>query len=188
MKILVNDIKSGNVIEYKDSLWIVNKNPEHTKPGKGVAYVQLETKNFYDSKKSHFRFSSGETIDLAFIEKYQMNYLYSDGDFIVLMDPNSFEQVYVKKSFLGKRILLIYDNMSLTVEKYNGEIISVKLPKNIIVTIKYTEPTIKTATVTTSFKTAIINDQINVMVPSYLNSNDKILIKTDDMSFVERVK
>ena len=97
MKISANEIKIGNILDYENELWVVAKNPEHTKPGKGGAYVQVEMKNLRTGSKLNQRFSSTDNVERAFLEYQKMQYLYTEGDNLVFMDPESYEQMLFNK-------------------------------------------------------------------------------------------
>jgi elongation factor P len=188
MKISANEIKLGNILDYKGELWYVAKNPEHTKPGKGGAYVQVELKNLKTGSKLNQRFSSTETVEKAFLENRKMQYLYSEDTHLVLMDPVSFEQLLLDKNLIEEKLPLLNDGMDVEVEFYKDMPLSIKLPANMVVEISETAPAIKGATVTSSYKPAILTNGLKVMVPPYLVTGEKIIIKTEDLTFVERAK
>ncbi|MDP5110799.1 MAG: elongation factor P [Rickettsiaceae bacterium] len=188
MRISANEIKIGNILDYKDALWQVAKNPEHTKPGKGGAYVQVEMKNLRTGTKLNQRFSSTENVEKAFLERKKMQYLYAEGNHLVFMDPDSFEQLMLDKDLIGEKFPLLTDGMDLEVEFYKEDPLSIKLPANIIVEVAETDPVIKGATVTSSYKPALLSNGLKVLVPPYLVSGEKIVIKSEDLTFVERAK
>lgn len=188
MRISANDIKSGNILDYEGDLWMVAKNPEHTKPGKGGAYVQVEMKNLRTGNKLNQRFSSTDSVEKAFLEYKPMQYLYAEGEHLVFMDPSSFEQMHIEKTMLAEKLPLLEDGMDVEIEFYQDKPLSVKLPANMTFEIAETDPVIKGATVTSSYKPAILTNGVRVMVPPYLKTGEKIVIKTEDLSFVERAK
>ena len=188
MRISANDIKIGNILDYEGQLWMVAKNPEHTKPGKGGAYVQVELKNLRTGNKLNQRFSSTENVERAFLEYTEMQYLYTEGDKLVFMDPETFEQMLLSKDFLGEKLPFLTDGMNVDVEFYKETPLNIKLPKTVIVEIESTDPVIKGSTVTSSYKPAILTNGLKVSVPPYLVTGEKIVVKTEDMSFVERAK
>ena len=188
MKISANEIKSGNVLVLDNQLWVVVKNPDHTKPGKGGAYVQVEMKNLKTGNKLNQRFSSTENVEKAFLEAKKMQYLYMEGDDIVLMDQESFEQINVKAEMLGEKKAFLTDGLEVEVSFYNDTALSVILPGNLVAEIEQTDPVIKGATVTSSYKPALLTNGLKVMVPPYLTTGEKIVVKTDDLTFVERAK
>lgn len=188
MRISANKIKIGNILDYKDALWQVAKNPEHTKPGKGGAYVQVEIKNLRTGTKLNQRFSATDNVEKAFLERKKMQYLYVEGNQLVFMDPDSFERLMLDKDLIGEKFPLLTDGMDLEVEFYKEDPLSIKLPAHIIVEVAETDPVIKGATVTSLYKPALLTNGLKVLVPPYLVSREKIVIKSEDLTFVERAK
>ena len=139
MKISANDIKSGNILEVDGQLWQVIKNPEHTKPGKGGAYVQVEMKNLLKKgTKKNTRFSSTDTVEKAFLEEVERQYLYQEGDFLVVMDPESFEQSMIPISLIAEKLPLLADGMIIKLDLYQDKPINLKLPANMEVEVEIT--------------------------------------------------
>ena len=188
MRISANEIKIGNILDYKDELWQVAKNPEHTKPGKGGAYVQVEMKNLRTGTKLNQRFSSSESVEKAFLERKKMQYLYAEDHHLVFMDPDSFEQLMLDKALIGEKFPLLTEGMDLEVEFYKDDPLNIQLPANLVVEIAETDPVIKGATVTSSYKPAVLTNGLRVLVPPYLVSGEKIVIKSEDLAYVERAK
>ena len=188
MKISANDIKAGNILEIDNELMLVLKPPVHTKPGKGGAYVQLEMRVLKGGNKIYTRLSSSDNVEKAILEQKDFQYLYQDGEQLILMDLQNFEQIYIDKEIIVDKILYLCDNMEVIAEFYKEKIISIKLPTTVILEIIETDPVIKGSTVTSSYKPAIMSNGMKISVPQYLKSGEKILVKTEDDSFVERVK
>jgi elongation factor P len=188
MKIVANSIRQGNVLVHRDDLWVVSKAPEHTKPGKGPAYIQLEMKNLKTGTKLNERFSSTDTVERASLEKKSFTYLYMEGEKLVLMDDETFDQIYVSQEIVGEKMPFMSDGMKVEVEFYEEQIISIELPSTVVLEVVETDPVIKGATATSSYKPAIMSNGIRVMVPPYLVTGEKIVVKTEDSSFVERSK
>ncbi len=188
MRISANDIKNGNVLDYENELWAVIKNPEHTKPGKGGAYVQVEMKNLRTGNKLNQRFSSSENVERAFLEQVKMQFLYAEDKKLIFMDPESFDQIMLDNTMLGDKLPFLTDGMDVMIEFYQDKALNIKLPATVIVEVEQTDPVIKGSTVTSSYKPAILINGLKVMVPPYLNSGEKIVVKTEDLTFVERAK
>jgi elongation factor P len=188
MKISANEIKAGHLLEIDKELMVVLKPPVHTKPGKGGAYVQLELRILKTGNKIHTRLSSSDSVEKASLEQTDCQYLYKEGDNLVLMDIQSFEQILVASETMGEKLPYLEDNMEVTLESYKDKIISIKLPNTVILEITETDPSIKGSTVTSSYKPAILSNGIKTSVPPYLSVGEKIVVKTEDNSFVERVK
>ncbi|MDX2050718.1 MAG: elongation factor P [Rickettsiaceae bacterium] len=188
MKISANSIRSGNILVIDGELWSVSKNPEHTKPGKGGAYVQVEMKNLRTGAKQNQRFSSSENVEKAYLEQRDFKYLYNDGEFLVFMDSVSFDQINLSEEILGDRLPFLQADMEVKLEFFGEKPLNVILPNTLVLEISSTEPVIKGATVTSTYKPAILENGIKVMVPSYIESGQKIVVKTEDVSYVERAK
>lgn len=188
MKISANAIRAGNIIVYNNELWVVHKTPEHTKPGKGGAYVQVEMKNFKTGTKLNERFNSSDYVEKAQLDTKDLQFLYFEEDNLVLMDNETFEQILINKSILGESLPFLEDNMVLKVQFYEEKALSAELPQTVIAEIMQTDPVIKGSMVTSSYKPAILTNGVKVMVPPYLVVGEKIVVKIEDISFVERAK
>lgn len=188
MKITANSIRQGNILVHNGDLYYVTKQPDHTKPGKGGAYVQVEMKNLKHGTKLNERFSSSDTVEKAFLEKKDFEYLYEDNGNLVLMDPTNYEQILLSKDLAGDMAAFLQDGMTLAVEFYGEEPLNISLPSTVILEVVETDPVIKGATATSSFKPAILSNGVRVMVPPYLVTGEKIVVKTEDATYVERAK
>ncbi len=188
MKINANSIRLGTVLEHNNRLWIVVKNPEHTQPGKGGAYVQVEMKDIKTGTKLNERFSSSETVEKVRLDEKEFQFLYFDEDNLTLMDNETFEQILVNKNILGDQLPYVQDGMNLTVELYNEEIITARVPERVVATIEQTEPVVKGQTAAASYKPAILDNGVRVMVPPFVDPGDKIVVRTTDSTYVERAK
>lgn len=188
MKIVATTIRAGNILVYKDDLWKVTKQPEHVKPGKGPAYIQVEMKNLKGGSKLNERLSSSDYVERAQLEQKKHQYLYSEGENLVLMDNESYEQIQINQEIMGDKLPLLADNMEVVVEFFDEKPLGIELPATVVLEITETEPHIKGATATSSYKPAIMENGLKVMVPPYVAMGEKIVVKTEDLTFVERAK
>lgn len=188
MELSANDLKNGSKFEYEGDVWVVMKNPVHTKPGKGGAYVQVEMKSLFNGTKTNKRFSSNERFTRPYFEQMEMQYLYTEDGKLVMMDPNSFEQIMIDSDLMGEKLPFLEDGMNVKIEFYKEKPVFIVLPSTVILEIIETEPVIKGSTVTSSFKPATLSNGVKVSVPPYLVTGEKIVVKTEDASFVERSK
>ena len=188
MKIPANDIKKGNILVYKDALWVVSKQPTHVKLSKGGACVQVEMKNFKTGTKLNERINSLDWVEKASVEKRELQYLYVSEEDIYMMYPETGDQITIDKGILDDRLLFLENGMMVTVEFYEEKPLNVILPFTIICEIAETDPVMKGATVTSSYKPAVLTNGVIVKVPPYLTAGEKIVIKTEDSSYVERAK
>ncbi|WP_216363374.1 elongation factor P [Candidatus Sneabacter namystus] len=188
MKVNANDIRAGNVLVMDNCLFSVTKQPEHIKPGKGPAYVQVEMKNLTSNTKVQKRFRSADVVEKAHIEEKKCQFLYQNENSFFFMDLESFEQFELNEDKIGTEKKFLLDGIKVAILFYMDNPILIVLPNEIVATIQDTPPSIKGATAKASYKKAIISESLTVSVPPYLNNGDDILIKTSDGSFVEKVK
>ena len=187
MKINANSLRVGNVIEHQNGLWTVTKR-EHVKPGKGGAYIQAELKNITTGTKSNVRFNSNEDIEKAHLESKKYQFQYFDGEDLVVMDMETFEQINFNQELLGDMLPFLQDEMELTVNYCNDKAISIEVPELVILEIKSADAVVKNQTASSSYKPAILENDVKIMVPQFVESGDRIVVKTSDITYVERAK
>ncbi len=187
MKINGNAIRPGNVIEHKNGLWIAVK-IQHTQPGKGGAYLQVELKNLRDGTKLNERFRSSETVERARLEQKDHQFLFQDGELFTFMDIESYEQVSLSSELVGDKAQFLQDGMQLEIEFYEDEALNVLLPENVILEITETEPTVKGQTAASSYKPAILENGMRIMVPPFCNSGEKIVVNTETAEYSKRAE
>lgn len=187
MKISGNEVRVGYLLQYQGKLWVVTKT-QHVQPGKGGAYMQVEMKAILEGTKLHERFRSSESLERVFLEECEAQYLYTDGDNLVLMDQNTYEQVYLPTDLLGERVAFLQDNMMVKLSLHEGKPISVSLPTTVVMEIAESEPVIKGQTATSSFKPATLTNGVRIMVPPHIDTGMRVVVNTEDASYVERAK
>ncbi len=187
MKISGNDIRPGQLLEHKGRLWMVAK-IQHTQPGKGGAYMQVEMKDVRSGTKLNERFRSSETVERIRLDEKDYQYLFEENDQVTLMDQVTFEQLSVPKSLIGEPAVFLQENMNVTVSFYDGDIIQVHLPTHVTMVIREAEAVVKGQTASSSFKPAILENGVRVMVPPHIDSGTKIVVDTQERTYVERAK
>ncbi len=185
MKINGNEIRPGNVIEHKSSLWAAVK-IQHVKPGKGPAYAQVELKNLLDGTKLNERFRSSETVERVRLEQNDYQYLYEEGDMLIFMDLETYDQLELAREFVGERTAFLQEGMQVTVESHEGKPIGVALPDHVTLEIAEAEPVVKGQTAQSSYKPATLENGVRVMVPPFLSAGEKIVVDTNDLSYIRR--
>jgi elongation factor P len=188
MKINANSIRMGNVLEHKNRLWMVMKQPDHTMPGKGGAFIQVEMRDIKSGTKLNERFRSTENVEKVRLDQKQYQYLYMEGDNMALMDNESFEQILIDKNILGDKLNFLQDNMLVTLETYQDDPISMLLPETVILEVSEAEPVVKGQTAAASYKPAILENGVRIMVPPFVVIGDKVVVRTEDASYLERAK
>lgn len=185
MKINGNEIKPGNVLEHDGSLWVAVKT-SHVKPGKGGAFAQVEMKNLLNGSKLNERFRASETVERVRLEQKDFQFLYEEGDALVFMDNESYEQLELQKDFVGERAAFLQDGMVVTVEMHEERPIGVKLPDQVTLEVSETEAVVKGQTATSSYKPALMDNGVRVMVPPFITAGERIVVDTSEITYVKR--
>ena len=187
MKLNGNAVKPGNVIEHNGRLWTAVK-VAHVKPGKGGAFAQIELRDIRDGTKLNERFRSSETVERVILEESECTFLFDDGDNLVFMHGETFEQISVSSDMVGDRAAFLQDGMAVTVASHEGEPILVTLPEQVVVTVISADAVVKGQTASSSYKPAMVDNGQRVMVPPHIETGTRIVVKTEDASYVERAK
>jgi len=187
MKMLGNEIKPGMIIEHKDDLWTVLK-AQHVKPGKGGAFNQVELKSIKKGTKLNERFRSSDSVERAILDDKKFNFLYEDETNCHFMDQTNYEQIQINKSILGEQNKLLKENMEVEVQFYDEQPLSVNLPSSVELKIETTDAAIKGQTASSSYKPAILENGIKIMVPPFINSEDKIVLDTRTLEYIKKIK
>lgn len=185
MKINGNEIRIGNVIQHQNGLWVAVKT-SHVKPGKGGAFAQVELKNLIDGTKLNERFRSSETVERVRLDQKDYQFLFAEGNTLTFMDKESFEQIEIEKDFIGERAAFLQDGMEVMVESFEDRPIGVKLPQQVTLEIAETEPTVKGQTASSSYKPAILSNGVRCMVPPFCGVGDRIVVDTEEVTYLRR--
>jgi len=185
MKISGVDIRPGNILEYEKGIWRVAKT-QHTQPGKGGAFMQVEMKNLIDGRKTNVRFRSADTVEKVRLDTKEYQYLYTDGDKLVFMDNETYEQILLDVDMLGDEVAFLQDGMEVTLELYDERPISVQLPDQIEATIVEADAVVKGQTASSSYKPAILDNGVRVMVPPHISSGTRIVVDVYAKEYVRK--
>lgn len=184
-KINGNEIKPGMVLEHDGGLWAAVK-VNHVKPGKGGAFAQVELKNLRDGRKLNERFRSEDKIDEVRLENKDQQFLYETDGRLVFMDTETFEQIELDAELLGERRPFLQDGMTATVQYYGDEALSVQIPQKVKCRVVETEPVVKGQTAANSFKPAILDNGVRIMIPPFIGPDEEIIVHTEFMEYSER--
>ena len=188
MKVPVNSIRAGNVIGYNGKLWVASK-VQHISPGKGGAFVAIEAKALREGNKLQERFRSGETIEQAHIEARDCTFLFKDDNGFTFMDKENYEQLTVGADVLDpEQSRWLQDGMEVTVSLHEGSPVGVELPKSVTLAVVEADAVVKGQTASSSYKPAVVEGGIRVMVPPHIAVGTKLVISTEDGSYLERAK
>ncbi|MDR2902307.1 MAG: elongation factor P [Lactobacillales bacterium] len=187
MKTQANLIRPGWIIEFNNRQWTVLKT-QITKPGKGGAFIQVEMRDLNTGSKTNERFRTVDDVEKLTSEDYDCQFLYRDGDKLYFMNKDTYDQFELSVSFLEESAAYLQDNMDVIVNFVEGKPVGVTLPTHVVLEVKETEPYIKGQTVTTSYKPAIMDNGVRVMIPPFVTTGEKIVVSTVDSTYVERAK
>ena len=185
MKINGNEIRPGNLIQHKGNLWAAVK-VQHVKPGKGGAFAQVELKDIVNGTKLNERFRSSETVERIRLEQKDFQFLYMQGDALVFMDLESYEQLELQADFVGDRAAFLQDGMTVMVETFEGKPIGISLPDQVTMKITEADPVVKGQTVSSSYKPAVLENGVRVMVPPFIESGESIIVDTNEITYISR--
>ena len=185
MKINGNEIRIGNIIEHQNSLWLAVKT-NAVKPGKGGAFNQVELKNLINGSKLNQRFRSSETVEKVRLEQKPHTYLYAEGDMLVFMNSENYEQINLEADFIGTKAAFLTDGMEVQLEFHDERPISVSIPDQVVLEITETEPVVKGQTAANSYKPAILSNGVRTSVPPFISVGERITVMTEDGSYVKR--
>ncbi len=187
MKINGNAIRPGNVIEHKGRLWRAVKT-QHTQPGKGGAYLQVELKDLRDGTKLNERFRASEDVERVRLDQKEYQYLYADGDLLTFMDQETYEQVTLNSDLVGEPAQFLQDGMVVTIESYEGDPISVLLPDSVVMEVVEADPVVKGQTASSSYKPGSLENGVRIMVHPHIEAGTRVVVNTADGSYMERAK
>lgn len=187
MKINGNAIRPGNIIEHKGRLWRAVKT-QHVQPGKGGAFLQVELKDIRDGTKLNERFRSDESVERVRLDQRSYQFLFQDGDQYTFMDNESYEQITVNEDLIGEPVVFLQEGMTVTVESHEEEPLSVLLPDTVTMQIVEADAVVKGQTASSSYKPAVLENGVRVMVPPHIESGTRIVVNTADRTYLERAK
>ncbi|KAB2338482.1 elongation factor P [Cytobacillus depressus] len=183
--ISVNDFRTGLTIEVDNGIWRV-MDFQHVKPGKGAAFVRSKLRNLRSGNVQEKTFRAGEKVAKAQIDNRKMQYLYANGDQHVFMDNESYEQIELPATSIEHELKFLKENMEVHIMMYNHETLGVELPNTVELEVVETEPGIKGDTASGGSKPAKVETGLIVQVPFFVNEGDKLIINTDEGSYVSR--
>jgi elongation factor P len=187
-KITGNEISPGTLINYNGGLWIAVKT-QKVKPGKGGAYNQVELKNVTQGTKLNQRFRSDETVDEVVLEKRDFQFLFASGDMLTFMDMDSYDQIELPVDFVGEdQAAFLQDGMKTLVQLHEGKPIGIKLPVQVTLTVAEADPVLKGGTAAPSYKSAVLENGLRIQVPPFIAAGEKIVVATEDGSYVRRAE
>ena len=187
MKINGNSVKPGMIVEHKNDLWVVTKS-QSVKPGKGGAFNQVEMKSLKNGSKLNERFRASEEVERVRVDEEKFQYLYQQENKLIFMNLTDYEQMELDVEFIGNKIDLLRENDEVILEMYDEKPIGIQLPKTLIFEVSETEAVVKGQTAASSNKPAVLENGLRVMVPPFIEQGEKVIINTEDLTYLKRAE
>jgi elongation factor P len=187
MKQQANLIRAGQVIEHEGRRWTVLKQQIIT-PGKGGAFIQVEMRDLKSGNKTNERWRTADTVERLMTEEKEFSYSYTDGSNLVMMDAETYEEAHIPRDLLGDAAPFLQDNMQVTVDLVEGEPVGIHLPPTVVLEVVEADPVVRGQTAASSYKPAKLSNGVKTSVPPFIETGEKIVVKTEDGSYVERSK
>ncbi len=188
MKINGNAVRPGMVIEHQGKLWRAVK-IQHTQPGKGGAYLQVELKDIRGGSKLNERFRASETVERARLDQKKHQYLFAADDMYTFMDTETYEQISLAGELIGEeQVGYLQDGMEVTIESFEGSPISLQLPDQVTLEVTEADAVVKGQTAASSYKPAVLENGMRTMVPPHIEMGTRIVVATADCTYMERAK
>jgi len=186
-KITGNEISPGTLIEFDGGLWVAVKTAK-VKPGKGGAYNQVELKHIIQGTKLNQRFRSDESVDEVYLDKKDFNFLYASDDMLTFMDVETYDQIELQSEWVGDQAQYLVDGMKVMLQLYEGKPISIKLPAQVTLEVIEADPVLRGGTAAPSYKGAKLENGMSIQVPPFVETGTKIIVSTEDGSYVRRAE
>jgi elongation factor P len=186
-KVLASSLRKGNVVDIDSKLYVV-LTAQNIHPGKGTPVTQLDLRRISDGTKISERYRTTEQVERAVVEDRPHNFLYEDGEGFHFMNPENYDQVQMSKDDIGDQAAFLQDGMTVSLKLHNGLPIAIELPQRVTLEVVETEPTVKGQTASSSYKPAVLSNGVRSMVPPHISVGTRIVVMTEDASYVERAK
>ena len=188
MKVIASSIRKGNILERDDGQLYVVLTAESFHPGKGTPTTQIDMRRISDGVKTTDRYKTTEQVERAHVEDFNHSYLYKDADGFTFMNGENFEQVVVSADVLGDQAVYLQEGMTCILSMFNEVCVAIQLPPRVTLEIMETEPAMKGQTASSSYKPAKLSNGARVMVPPHIGVGTRVVVQTEDGSYVERAK
>jgi elongation factor P len=187
VKVIASSIRKGNILEVDGKLYVV-LTAENIHPGKGTPVSQIEMRRISDGVKTSERYKTTDQVERAFVEDRDHNYMYQDGDGFHFMNNETYDQIQVSKDIIGDFAPYLQENMTVKLSMHDANPVAIQLPQRVTLEVSETEPVTKGQTASSSYKPAILSNGVRTSVPPHIGAGTRIVVMTEDGSYVERAK
>jgi elongation factor P len=187
VKVAASSLRKGSVVDLNGKLYVV-LTAQNIHPGKGTPVTQLDMRRIADGVKVSERYRTTETVERAFVDDREYSFLYNDGEGYHFMEPSTYDQIVVPPEIIGEADKYLQDGMLVHVQTHEGVPISIELPARVTLEIVETEPVVKGQTASGSYKPAVLNNGLRIMIPTYITAGTKVVVHTETGEYMERAK
>ena len=187
MKVIASSLRKGNVLDIEGKLYVV-LTAQNFHPGKGTPVTQIDMRRISDGVKVSERWRTTEQVERAHVEERDYDFLYEDGEGYHFMEPETYEQITVDPDVVGDSKVYLVDGLRVSLKTHEGVAIALELPQRMVFEITETEPVVKGQTASSSYKPAMCSNGLRIMVPPHISAGTRVVINTEDNSYVERSK
>jgi elongation factor P len=187
VKVIASSLRKGNIVEIDGKLGVIMA-VENIHPGKGTPVTQMDVRRIADDVKLSLRYKTTDQVERAFVEDRKFQYMYQDSDGFHFMNMESYDQVAVPEDIIGDLKAYLQPEMEVTLSLHEATPVAIQLPPKAILEVVDTEPTVKGQTASSSYKPAVLSNGVRTMVPPFVTTGTKIVVMTEDGSYVERAK
>ena len=187
VKVIASSLRKGNVVDIDGRLYAILV-VENVHPGKGTPVTQVDMRRIVDGVKVSERWRTTEQVERAFVEDRPFQFLYEDGEGYHFMNPENYDQVAVDADTVGDAKHYLQEGMSCILSIHEGVALALELPRHVTLEITETEPVVKGQTASSSYKPAILSNGVRTLVPPHITAGTRVVIMTEDGSYVERAK
>ncbi|MFD1882234.1 elongation factor P [Paracoccus pacificus] len=187
MKVIASSLRKGNVVDMDGKLYVV-LTAQNFHPGKGTPVTQVDMRRISDGVKVSERWRTTEQVEKATVDEREYDYLYEDGEGFHFMEPETYEQLAVSADVVGDGKVWLTEGARVFLKTFEGVAIAIEYPQKVTVEIVETEPVVKGQTASSSYKPAVASNGVRVMVPPHIGPGTRVVVNTEDSSYVERAK
>jgi elongation factor P len=186
-KVIASQLRKGNVLDIDSRLYVV-LTAQNFHPGKGTPVTQIDMRRISDGVKVSERWKTTEQVERAIVEDLNFQFLYEDGEGFHFMNPENYDQVVATPDMIGDDKAYLSEGMTVVLSIHDGNPIALVLPRHVVLEVVETEPVVKGQTASSSYKPAMLSNGIRSAVPPHIDAGTKIVVLTEDGSYVERAK
>jgi elongation factor P len=187
VKVIASQVRKGNILEVDGKLYAV-LTAESFHPGKGTPTTQIDMRGLADGVKTSNRYKTTEQVERAFVEDRDFSFLFKDGEGFTFMSVENYEQLIVTPAVVGDAAPYLLEGMVVRLSIFEDQAVGIVLPQRMTLEVVDTEPTTKGQTASSSYKPAILSNGVRSMVPPHIGPGTRIVVLTEDGSYVERAK